>query len=281
MLNYTTKNITEFFKKIKLSQKNNETITEINIIKALDVIKLNNKIEEKEILPNAPTRLHLTTNYDNANVNREKLPKSAYTGPVLIPSNNSYINNPLTITVVPYPPTAKWKLQHSDNIIDSEIFHKEYYGTQSLVIPLNDATEEDISEYREIRAVSAIKNNQIEPAKFRFFVKHPSTENKLDISQPDYQWSFDTETPYFDIYSNKELSNYRNLSPSEDHIIPEINSDGSYSGCDKQGLRAVYYVDDRKGIYVNDIVYIRNRYYRLLIDAILLETELNDFVEAE
>lgn len=258
MLNYLTNNITELFKKVHLSVKDNNEISESDVVKVLDVTKSGGVISEKEIWPNAPTRLHLTTNYDNANVNKEQLPNSAYTGPVLVPSNKDYINNPLAITVVPYPPDAKWKLEHSNNIEDAAIFHQSFYGTQTINIPLNDALEEDVSEYRWIQAVSAIEGHQIEPAKFRFFVKHPSTENSLDVSPPNYQWTFDTDTPYFDIQSNKELTNYRNLSPAEDHIVPEFDSNNQSSGCDKQGLRAVYYVDDRICIYVNGIVYIRN-----------------------
>lgn len=190
MINYNTNTIREQLHSILLHENEEDT----TIIQVLDVSKASGIVREKEIYPGPAIKLHLTTNYDSS-TRVEKMPDSAYSAPVIVPSNDNYED--LIVTVTPYPPDATWRLTCSDNVVLSDANKRVFRGKQSVTIKFTDDNSEDRMDYCWIQPIQA--TNDIAPTtpfKFRFFVKrvYKNIGSQEGSIQPLYKWTFNNSS---------------------------------------------------------------------------------------
>ena len=146
MLNYLTKDYREFISDIKIAQGGQD---EQQVVKVLDVTKVNNVTTTKELWPSAPAQIFLSTNYDNYSEAKTP-PNRGYAIPFINTASPKF--TPLRLTVKPYPAYSAWKLECSPNMTLPANVDKVFYGEQTVVVSLTPSAEEEL---RWIQVVSA------------------------------------------------------------------------------------------------------------------------------
>lgn len=258
MLDYTTNNMSELIKSVFINKNN----AEFNIDTIFKAEKKNGTLVEKEIWPASAVTLNLATSYDFYTDKVTKLPNSAYSGP----SVADYIldQRPLEITVTPYPIASKWKITHSENLVDSEVFNVSYSGVKTLTIPTiltQESIKDDVKtteHYCWIKIVPDTLESQAQLPIFQFYIRHivkdGSGEEEV-ASDPLFKWTFDNSTNILvDDISKKSLTTYKNkYSWNDESMIARIKE-----GHIGNALKAVNITSPELScILVDNVVYKR------------------------
>jgi len=135
----------------------------------------------KEIYPESPVRIRVTSNFDDSLKMRAES-GWPYPHPII-----NCVEETFTLTITPYPHNAGWYLEFENFDIAGEGPLKIHYGTETLIVPVTQPAEEG----RSLRRIIVRPLNDVaEATTFSFWTDYYLTS----AIQAIHRWSFDDRT---------------------------------------------------------------------------------------